>query len=204
MRAVARAQKGTYFKENKWIGASPHERIIHHKNCVFALYRVPPGEKTDHIDGYLPAPMETVKRTRGWLAINSDPIFAALWCSEKGTLTPAPENGTRVRVDAGTRAFVATINPASRWKSFAHFIAALEKGEPQFDQEKCMIDWYGLDGRHLRGSWSGGGEVGGKKTSLPRQMLFLGPWINSQLGSGVIKITEGPDCLTLDFPSLLD
>ena len=206
MRTVARNTKGTYYREDKWVGASPYEHIFHHRQLVVAFYRVPPGELADHIDGYLPAPPAKVARRKGWYAVAGGPVFAALWSSAPGRLTPAPEEGSRLRVKAGKRAFIALVEEAGKWRSLEAFLDALTATPVQADEKASALDWQwpGLEQGHIHCDLEAGLKVGRIPVPRPEEKLFAGPWLDSRLGSGVIRITHGEESLTLDFPALLE
>ncbi len=200
MLEIIAKQKGTYLDENKWVSASPWERTFQDRSTLIALYRIPDGEKASHADAYIPAPREKIVRAEGWLALESGPVFAALACTGPLTLSPAPREGTRARCYARPCAFVAEISPRKKWKTFRAFLEALTRRTPSFDPGTCALEYKNLQGHAMRFAWPDKRELDGKPWTFPKDALFQGPWIQSALDTGLVRVRHGNKKLRLQLP----
>ncbi len=200
MLGIIAKQKGTYLDENKWVSASPWERIFQDRSSLIALYKIPDGEKAPHADAYLPAPPEKIQKAGPWLALESGPVFAGLYCTGELTFRPAPRRGTRARCYARPSAFVAEIGSRRKWKTFQAFRAALEAHVPRFDPGKCALEYENLQGHAMRFAWPNRRELDGKPWTFPRDALFQGPWITSMRNSGEIRVHHGKKEILLKLP----
>ena len=199
MLEIIAKQKGTYLDEDKWVSASPWERIFQDRSSLIALYRIPDGERAPHADAYLPAPPEKLFRAGGWLVLESGPVFAGLYCTGRLTLTPAPKEGTRARCRTRPCAFVAEVGSKRRWKTFRAFLDALVPRVPRFDARTCTLEYKNLQGRAMSFTWPEGRRLDGEPWTFPKDVLFQGPWIRSVLGSGKVTITHGEKKLVLSL-----
>ncbi len=200
MLEIIARQKGSYLDEDKWVSASPWERIFQDRSSLAALYKIPDGEKASHADAYLPVPPRDLKKAGVWLALESGPVFAGLWCSGPLELSPAPREGARARCRARPCAFAVEISPRAKWKSFQAFLGALESRAPRFDPLRCSLEFKNLQGRTMQFTWPDGRFLDGKPWDYPRNALFQGPWIQSELDSRRIQLHHGKNTLLLKLP----
>ena len=200
MLEIIARQKGTYLDGNKWVSASPWERIFQDRSSLIALYRIPDGEKAPHADAYLPAPPGKIRRAGDWLVLESGPVFAGLYCTGALTLSPAPRKGTRARCYARPSAFVVEIGSRREWKTFRAFREALAQRNPAFDPGACAVIYKNLQGHTMRFTWPDKRALDGKPWTFPKDALFQGPWIQSKAGSGRVRVRHGKKEILLQLP----
>ena len=76
----------------------------------------------------------------------------------------------------------------------------MRQQQPKFNEQTLTADYTTLRGHRIQFTHRGARIVDEKTVDLAQWPLFEGPWINSQLGTGIITLRYGAEQVTLDFP----
>jgi hypothetical protein len=198
MRAITKtitAQKGVYGSPDKLISASPYEVVEQDRNVLLALYRVPEGERFQHMNLYWPDCLER-SQEGGWYFGRDGDFFLALFCTEEGEWSKQ-EHYSRFRCPAEAVGFVVVTRPID------------ETGAgPTFEVFREGI--LGEERPHFRGTSSPQvltwrqQSVGTPHPAPPVDAVFPvfeGPFLSSP-ASGVIRMTDGETVRMLDFNTM--
>ncbi|MBI4880207.1 MAG: hypothetical protein HY812_11200 [Planctomycetes bacterium] len=203
-RSVA-AQKSTYASPDKWISASPWERVFQHENVLLALYGVPPSWTYPHVDVHWPRCLARTEAGGWWFGQDGD-FFLACRATRPGTWRDEGAH-ERLRLDGGGTGIVVITPPPE-------MAAAGEKALRDFQRMvlQCappVLGGEGLgltlrfdlpDGRQLECSLGEElGRLNGAPAPFAADRLFHGPFLESKKGTGVIELTDGKTTRVLDF-----
>ncbi len=197
------ASKGTYNNPDKWTGSSPCERIFQYRNTLIALYDIPAGTNTEHIDGFFPRSLDTLIRdSSGWLIAREGNVFAGWLPLRPAALIPG-EISTRLRSMERRNGYIVEVRSASEAGSFERFCALLKTRTADFapDSGDVRVKYRTLDGASLSFSFRGKRSVNGKNFDPDPGKLFDSPFIHSALRSGRILLKAGTLRRILDFNS---
>ena len=192
-----------YTNPDKWNSSSPYEQTLQHRNAIIVLYDIAPGATHQHIDGFFPKNLdERETDSSGWIFCRSAGSYVAFrplkpyeWIEEKVLWrfrSHEPKNG--VVVEAGS---------ASSHGTYARFKEEVRRTALRYSEEKGRpaVDYTTTGGDRLHFVYGGGRSVNGKAVKFSSYGLFHGPFINAEVGSGVITLTCGGETRVLDFPN---
>ena len=189
-----------YADPNKWIEGTPHEDVFQHEAAVIAIYNIPPDEARQHINGFFPRAIAERREEGGWILARADDIFFAVWTSVPGRWQREKDHDRLTLMNPKT-AVILEAMPAREEKSFDAFCARMRQQQPKFNEQTLTADYTTLRGHRIQFTHRGARIVDEKTVDLAQWPLFEGPWMNSQLGTGIITLRYGAEQVTLDFPS---
>jgi hypothetical protein len=192
-----------YTNPDKWNSSSPFEQTLQHKNAIIVLYNIAPGEKHPHIDGFFPKNLdERQTDPTGWIFCRSGESYVAFhplkpyeWIEEK--------SNWRFRSHELKNGVVVEVGSASSHTSYDRFKADVRRASLRFDDfdRRLTVDYTTTSGDRLHFAYGGRRSVNGKAVDFASYRLFHGPYINAEVGSGVITLTHGKERRVLDFPN---
>jgi hypothetical protein len=190
-----------YTNPDKWNSSSPFEQTLQQKNAIIVLYNIAPGEKHPHIDGFFPKNLdERETDPTGWIFCRSGESYVAFrplkpyeWIEEK--------SNWRFRSHELKNGVVVEVGSASSFASYDHFKAEVRRTSLRFDDfdRRLTVDYTTTGGDRLHFTYGGRRSVNGKVLDFSSYRLFHGPFINAEVGSGIITLTHGGQKRVLDF-----
>ncbi len=199
------AQKSTYATPDKWISASPWERVFQQENVLLALYGVPPAWTFPHVDLHWPRCLARTEAGGWWFGQDGD-FFLACRATRPGTWK---DEGTheRLRLDGGGTGIVVITPPPEMAAAGTSALRDFQRMVLQCAPPAVAGEGLGLalhfslpDGRQLECRLGEElGRVNGAPAPFPVDRLFHGPFLESAKGSGVIELTDGRTTRVLDF-----
>jgi photosystem II stability/assembly factor-like uncharacterized protein len=201
---VVNATKGDYTDPDKWTSSSPYERIFQFEDTLIAVYNVPDGINTDHADLFLPKCLNHEIR-QGWIIGRDGDFYIAVRTLVQGEWREHEDNW-RYRVHAGQAAFIVETGRAADDGDFANFVDAVLDGPlPEFETTDSgpVVKYVNRHGRKLAYMWDGDMRLMDEPVvPFPDDKFFAGPLMESDIGSGIIKIKGNDSTRILDFNTL--
>jgi hypothetical protein len=201
---VVNATKGDYTDPDKWTSSSPYERIYQFEDTLIAVYNVPDGINTDHADLFLPKCLNHEIR-QGWIIGRDGDFYIAVRPLVQGEWREHEDNW-RYRVQAGQAAFIVETGRAADDGDFSSFVDAVLGGPlPEFETTDAgpVVKYINRHGRKLAYLWDGDMRLMDEPVvPFPEDKFFAGPLIESDIGSGIIKIKGDDSTRILNFNTL--
>ncbi|HTY36495.1 MAG TPA: hypothetical protein VMH23_05260 [Bacteroidota bacterium] len=190
-----------YTDPNKWNSSSPYEQTFQHKNAIIVLYTIDPEAHHSHIDGFFPKTLdERIIDPSGWIFCRADSVYVAFyplkayeWIEEK--------TDWRWRSHALKNGVVLEAGSMQEDRSFAEFQKRMREGKPELlESDKALTVRYRTrNGDSMTFTYGGERLLNGKSTDFQSYKLFNGPFIQSERGSGVVRMIARGNALELDF-----
>ncbi len=224
--AFITASKTTYNNPDKWTGGSPYERIFQHKNTLIALYDIPAGTTSEHIDGFFPANLEErIIDETGWIFCKAGdsyigwyPLQPGEWSEEYelkqqafNTKTGTRERGEgmalrnyRFRSHELQNGYIVEVRSKDEIGSFEAFRRRLVNHVPEANLMKgnVSVKYRTLEGDVMEFSFPDERRLNGAIVDLSETKLFEGPFLNAEVGSQKLELTYQGMKLILDFEKL--
>jgi hypothetical protein len=163
------AVKNGYTSENKWVGGSPYETICQYKNEIECSYNIPKEEKYQHVDIFLPGWGQFLEKDSMHLRIQYDSCIVEIMPKTPYTLIPENEN-YRLRL---------FLNSGKT----GYFLACnKDDGFNDFDDSVKFCAKDDMPPDKKKEEW-----------------LFYSKFLESKLGSGILKMKDGANERILDF-----
>ena len=201
---VVNATKGDYTDPDKWTSSSPYERIYQLEDSLIAVYNVPDGVNTNHADLFVPKCLEH-EMFQGWIIGHDGDFYVAVRPMVRGEWIEHEDNW-RYRVPAGQAAFIVETGRAADDGSFGDFVDAVLSGPlPLFEETETgpVVKYTNRHGRQLVYIWDGDMRLMDDPVApFPADKLYAGPLMESDVGSGIIKIIGDDSTRILDFNTL--
>ena len=204
---------------DRLFGASPYERIMQHEGAAIILYQIPPNDRDPYINLYLPKEIGWVERN-GWLCADvqnslheTDGFFLAIY-------PIGPYRWQEIREATASNIMVRDGDLIDGWllriedTAPGVVVEAVEKrGEFNEFIEKRTVqtpdtrEWPGndrilyttYDGDRLDMCFDGPHRVNGTEIDYSKWPLFDAPWMQGELGTGVVRFEKDGEVLELDF-----
>ena len=173
-------------------------RMCSNTNAVVAVYDIPPDAARQHINSYFPHLISERRESAKWILARPDDIFFAVGISVSGTWHQ--ERGyDHLTLRHPRTAVVLEAVAARSESSLEAFCARMTKNRPAFDEPTLTTVYITTGGHQIRFTHRGARVVDGISTNLSEWPMFKGPWMNSELGTGVITLRSDRERVTLDF-----
>jgi hypothetical protein len=163
------AVKSGYTSQDKWVGGSPYEKIKQCKNEIECDYEIPPEEKYQHVDIFLPGWGKFLQRDSSKIRIQYDSCIVEIATRTNYAFIPEYENfRLRLSLDSGKTGYFLTCNRADEFNDFDTSNTFCAKDDMPSDIKK--EDW-----------------------------LYYSKFLESKFGSGILKMKDGTHERILDF-----
>ena len=194
--------KTFYNKEDKWIGGSPYEQLLQHKNVLIALYDLRAEDAVyKHYDLFFPKDLATIEEdSSGWIFASSPTIYIAIKPFRPYKWIPE-SNGKRLRSKDTLNGFVLIAENPGKVKSFKDFKEdIIKKTTVSYNLTNnpfAEVKTY----NHIRLKFTYPGEriVNGKRVTISDFPLFKSPYVHSKPGSHKMRIRYKDEELLLDL-----
>ena len=194
--------KPTYTSDLKLLGGSPFEQIFQQEDCVVSLTDIPAGAKFENVNGFFSKDLARLEEDKsGWIFVQGGRAFIAYrplagyeWKpNDKGgkiLYSPHRQNGTIVQAAS-----------ASEFKSWEDFKAAILALPLDIKLAPVpSVKFTTLRGKKIECAYGAAPRVGDHTVNYAKEWkLFSGPYLNAEVGSGVLTMTHGKLKRVLDF-----
>ena len=194
--------KPTYTSDTKLLGGSPYEQIFQAEDCVVSLTNVPAGATFENVNGFFSKDLARLEEdASGWIFVQGGRAFIAYrplagyeWKpNDKGgkiLYSPHRQNGTIVQA--------ASAGAYKGWDDFKATIRALPLEISLAPTPS--VKFTTLRGKKIECAYGAAPRVNGRAIDYAQEWkLFAGPYLNAEVGSGVLTLTHGKLKRVLDF-----
>jgi len=192
-----------YTSPDKWNSSSPYEQTFQHRGSLIVLYNIPPGTQQSHIDGFFPLNLEERQEdSTGWIFCRKGSVYVGMYPLAPHTWGKEAVNW-RFRSASLHNGVIVDVSSASEAGVFEQFKQELRsrwKNVRGFDST-LTVGFAARDGKQMVFSYGGARVLDGTPVEFPSTLLYDGPWIQSTVGTGVIRMTDGSTVRILDFPN---
>ncbi len=197
-----------YTSPEKWNSSSPYEQTFQYRNAIILLYDIREGERQPHIDGFFPKMLdERLEDPSGWIFCRRGPVYIAFfplkpyeWIEEKVNW--------RWRSHDLKNGAVVEIGSATSDGSFAEFRERARSRRPDFSDfdRNLTVEFRTSAGDLMKFTFDGARLVNGQSVDFKSYKLFNGPFIQAEVGTGVITMAGSGKIRILDFtvPSITE
>ena len=204
LTAAVQATKGDYTDPDKWTSSSPYERIYQLEDALIAVYNVPEGTDTDHVDLFLPKCLHH-EIQKGWIFGQDGDFYIGIRPLVPGEWREHADNW-RYRVHAGQVAFIVETGRKADdgdYESFINAIFRVPMPTLKSTDTGPVVECTTRHGRNMIYRWDGDMRLmDDPVTPFPTDKLYAGPLMDSDVGSGIITIKGDKVDLILDFNKL--
>ena len=204
---------------DRLFGASPYERIMQHEGAAIILYQIPPEDRDPYANLYLPKKVDWVERN-GWLCANvvnnlhdTEGFYVALYpigpyrwqeireATASNIMVRDGDliDGWLLRIEDITPGVV--IEAVEKRDEFDEFIEKRTATAPDLREwpVRDRVLFTNYDGDRLDMYFDGPHRINGSEIDYESWPLLEAPWVQSELGSGVVRYEKDGDVLELDF-----
>ncbi len=193
--------KLVYTNPDKWNSSSPYELTFQHKNVLIVLYAIAPGAQHPHIDGFFPGTLEdrSVDST-GWIFCRGGNTAVAFFPLKPYEWIPEGTNW-RLRSRDLRNGAVVEVAPAHTLAEYGDFVRRMRRQRVDMrDFDSTMtVSYRTMAGDLMTFTYGGTRRLNGREVDLARTRLYDGPFMTSEVGSGVIELRHGGQSRVLDF-----
>jgi hypothetical protein len=190
-----------YTDPNKWNSSSPYEQTFQYRNAIIVLYNMDKDAHHQHIDGFFPKNLdERIEHPSGWIFCRAGSVYVAFfplrpyeWIEEK--------INWRWRSVGLNNGIVAEVGSAAEDGSFDAFKEKLMHSRPEMSDSgnNVSVSYKTRKGDAMKFVFGGERRLNGKAIDFKAYKLFNGPFIQSERGSGIIRMTDGKNVRELNF-----
>jgi hypothetical protein len=190
-----------YTDPNKWNSSSPYEQTFQHKNAIIVLYDIDKDAKQQHIDGFFPKTLdERQENSSGWIFCRAGSVYIAFfplkpyeWIEEKADW--------RWRSSVLKNGIVTEVGSSDEDGSFDEFQERILKSKPILREQNnsVAVEYRTRGGDEMKFTFGGQRILNGKTVDFSAYKLFNGPFIQSERGSGVVRMISQGQVRELDF-----
>jgi hypothetical protein len=197
--------KPTYVTESKLLGGSPYEQIFQQDDTVVSLSDIPAGTHFEQVNGFFSKDLSRLEEdASGWIFAQGGRAYIAYrplapyeWRpNEKGgkrLFSPHRKNGTILQG--------ASAGEFKNWEDFKSAIRALPLAITR--DPTPGVAFTTLRGKKLECAYGAAPRVDGRTIDRAKEWkLFAGPYLNAEVGRGMLTITHGRLKRVLDFNTL--
>jgi hypothetical protein len=203
--AVTFQNKPTYTSEAKLLGGSPYEQIFQSDDTVVSLSDIPAGVNFEQVNGFFSKDLARIEEdASGWIFAQGGrayiayrPLAAYEWRpiekGDKRLYSPHRQNGTLLQA--------ASQGEFKSWEDFKTAVRALPLEITL--TPKPSVKYTTLRGKKIECTYGAAPRVNGRKIDYAKEWkLFASPYLNAEVGSGMLTMTHGKLKRVLDFNTL--
>ncbi len=190
-----------YTDPNKWNSSSPYEQTFQHRNAIIVLYNIDKDAKQSHIDGFFPKTLDERKENpSGWIFCRAGSVYVAFfplkpyeWIEEKVNW--------RWRSNVLKNGIVAEAGSSDEDGSFGEFQKRILRSKPVIseDERTLGVQYRTRGGDKMKFTYGGERTLNGKRLDFRTYRFFNGPFIQSDRGSGIVRMLCRGQARELDF-----
>ncbi|MCK5573700.1 MAG: hypothetical protein KAJ12_13105 [Bacteroidetes bacterium] len=190
-----------YTDPDKWNSSSPYEQTFQNKGTLVVLYNIAPEARHQHVDAFFPKNLdERSTDSTGWIVCRGGNTFIGLFPLKPYTWIEEEVNW-RLRSEDPVNGLVVEVASAEGYSSLGEFATALSSGDLRVDtlQSPLTVRYSTLAGDVMEFTFDGSRILNGSPVEFWDSSLYDGPYVQSEFGSGVVRIQHGGDVRVLDF-----
>ena len=194
-----------YTNPNKWNSSSPYEQTFQHKNTIIVLYNLDETAQQPHIDGFFPKNLDEREiHNSGWIICRAGSVFIAVY-----PLKPSEwiEEGVnwRWRSNEKQNGVVVEVGSTDEDESYQAFKSRVAQLHPEIINagKAFTVQYKTRHGDSMRFTFGGKRVLNGQTISFHTYKFFNGPFVQSERGSGVVRMTYKNAVRELDFKKAL-
>lgn len=190
-----------YTNPDKWNSSSPYEQTLQHNNTLIVLYNIERGAKHPHVNGFFPKNLdEFVRNGMGWIFCRAGRTYVALyplqpyqWIEE--------EINWRLRSYELNNGFIVEVGSEDEDGSFGEFQRSVRTRKPSHEDfaTSLTVRYTTRHGDSMHFTFGGDRIVNGTSVDFKDFRFFNGPFVQSDLRSGIIRMQHKNRTRTLDF-----
>ena len=203
--SVTFQNKPTYISESKLLGGSPYEQIFQEDDTVISLSDIPAGTHFEQVNGFFSKDLTKVEEDRsGWIFAQGGRAYIAYRPLAPYEWRPNEKGGKRLyspHRQNGTILQAASAGEFKSWEDFKSAIRALPLVITRAPVPRVAFTT--LRGKKLECAYGAAPRVNGRTIDRAKEWkLFAGPYLNAEVGSGMLTMTHGRLKRVLDFNTL--
>jgi hypothetical protein len=190
-----------YTNPQKWNSSSPYEQTFQHKNTIIVLYDIVKGAMHPHIDGFFPKNLdERIEDASGWIFCRAGATYVAFFPLKPYQWIEEDVNW-RWRSKELKNGVVVEVGSSDEDGSFGQFKQRIAQGKPEFQgfDKNLTVQYRTRSGDRMKFTFDRERVLNGKPVKLTDYRFFNGPFLQSDRGSGVVKMTYRDRVRVLDF-----
>jgi len=190
-----------YTDPNKWNSSSPYEQTFQHKNAIIVLYNIDKDAKQPHIDGFFPKTLDERKEDpSGWIFCRAGSVYVAFFPLKPYEWIEDKVNW-RWRSNVLKNGVVAEVGSSDEDGSFEEFQKRIIRSKPASSEDgrTLTVQYRTRGGDEMTFRYGGQRTLNGQKVNFRTDRLFNGPFIQSERGSGIVRMLSQGQVRELDF-----
>jgi hypothetical protein len=197
--------KPTYISESKLLGGSPYEQIFQQDDTVISLSDIPPGTHFEQVNGFFSKDLAKLEEdSSGWIFAQGGRAYLAYRPLAPYEWRPKEKGGKRLYSPHRKNGTILQPASAADFASWDAFKAAVRALSLEIKREPTLrVTFTTLRGRKLECTYGAAPRIDGRAIDHAKEWkLFAGPYLNADVGSGMLTLTHGRLKRVLDFNTL--
>ncbi len=194
-----------YTDPNKWNSSSPYEQTFQHENGLIVLYNIDKEAKHQHIDGFFPKTLdERVEDSSGWIFCKAGKTYIAFFPLKKYEWIEE-ETNWRWRSHDLKNGVVVEIGAEADYSSFTEFKNRFQQAQVDYQNfaTNLTVKYTTPESTVMQFTYGGQRLLNGKPMDFASYKSFNGPFLQSETGGGVLKMTYKNQTRVLDFNKVM-
>ncbi len=194
------SSKNSYDKEEKWIGASPYEKLLQHKNILIGLYDFSAKNiQYKHYNIFFSKDLKKEISENNWIFCSHASIFIAFYPLKPYQFLKE-EHGDRLRSFAEKNGFVLYAENPKNFVSFEGFKKqVIHNFEIRYSEKQHTLQIKTPTKVEMQFSYADTRLINGKKENPSSYPLFENPFSYSKVGSKKLTIRYKTLKMILDW-----
>jgi hypothetical protein len=190
-----------YTDPDKWNASSPYERTMQHKNAIIVLYHIEEGAHHPHIDGFFPKNLDArITLENGWILSKAGEVYIAFFPLKEYEWIEG-DVYFRWRSYELTNGVVVEIGTEEEYGSFDTFGEYFAQSTVDYAEtsQGPRAVYTTANGDQLDLTFDGAMLINGEPVQYERYRLFNSPYVQGDIGKGIIGIRYGNEVRILNF-----
>jgi hypothetical protein len=203
--AVTFQGKPTYISEEKLLGGSPYEQIFQQDDTVISLCDVPVGTNYQQVNGFFSKDLARLEEdASGWIFAQGGRTYLAYRPLAGYEWRPLEKGGKRLRSPHGRNGTILQAASEAEFGSWEEFKSAIRALPLEIRLTPTLrVAFTTLRGKKVECTYGAAPRVDGRAVDHAKEwQLFSGPYLNAEVGSGILSLTHGRLRRVLDFNAL--
>jgi hypothetical protein len=194
------SSKTSYDKEEKWVGASPYEKLFQHKNILIGLYDFSAKNiQYKHYNVFFSKDLKKEISDNKWIFCFHESVFIAFY-PLKSYQFSKEVYGERLRSTAEKNGFVLYAENPQNFTSFEEFKTKVTQNFTiKHDEESHTLRIRTPMDIKMQFAYSGIGLLNKKKINPSSYSLFENPFLQSKVGGKKLTIKYKTLKMVLDW-----
>lgn len=194
------SSKTSYDKEEKWVGASPYEKLFQHKNTLIGLYDFSAKNiQYKHYNIFFSKDLKKEISPKKWIFCSHESVFIAFYPLKPYQFSKEVY-GERLRSTAEKNGFVLYVENPQNFISFEDFKTKVTQNFTiKYDDKLHTLRIRTPMNIKMQFSYAGIGLLNGKKVNPLSYPLFKNPFLQSRVGSKKLTIKYKTSKMILDW-----